>query len=110
MKSLKSFSVLTLLFCAALFAVSCGGGASAQADHSHDETHEHADHDHADHDHGTTTSAAPAGAHGEGKEYTSAYVCPMHCKDSGSEEPGKCPVCGMSYVAQADHVKDGHSH
>ena len=111
MTSLKSFSVLTLLFCAALFAVSCGGGGE-QAGHSHDETHEHSDHDHADHDHDhqTTTSAAPAGAHGEGKEYTSAYVCPMHCKGSGSEEAGKCPVCGMSYVAQADHVKDGHSH
>ncbi|MEL6720134.1 MAG: heavy metal-binding domain-containing protein, partial [Bacteroidota bacterium] len=35
-----------------------------------------------------------------GKEYTSAYVCPMHCKDSGSEEMGTCPVCGMDYVAR----------
>ena len=31
------------------------------------------------------------------KEYTSAYICPMHCEGSGSEEPGKCPVCGMDY-------------
>lgn len=51
-----------------------------------------------------------ASAHGEGKEYTSAYVCPMHCDGSGSEEMGQCPVCGMDYVAQADHVEDGHSH
>ncbi len=34
----------------------------------------------------------------QGKEYTSAYVCPMHCEGSGSDEAGKCPVCGMDYV------------
>ena len=33
----------------------------------------------------------------QGKEYTSAYICPMHCDGSGSDEPGKCPVCGMDY-------------
>lgn len=44
------------------------------------------------------------------KEYTSAYVCPMHCEGSGSEEPGKCPVCGMDYEMNEDHAKDGHSH
>lgn len=45
-----------------------------------------------------------------GKEYTSAYVCPMHCEGSGSEEEGNCPKCGMAYVANEDHVKDGHTH
>lgn len=49
-------------------------------------------------------------AHGKGKEYTSVYVCPMHCEGSGSEEMGQCPVCKMDYVAQADHVDDGHEH
>jgi len=34
----------------------------------------------------------------QGKEYTSAYICPMHCEGSGSEEAGLCPVCGMDYV------------
>ena len=48
--------------------------------------------------------------HGEGTEYTSAYVCPMHCKDSGSDAAGTCPACGMDYVAQADHANDGHAH
>jgi len=33
-----------------------------------------------------------------GPEYTSAYVCPMHCDGSGSSELGKCPVCNMNYV------------
>ncbi len=62
---------------------------------------------------GTSTEqpATPAAApHGESKEYTSAYVCPMHCQGSGSDAAGKCPACGMDYVAQADHVKDGHKH
>ena len=45
----------------------------------------------------------------QGKEYTSAaYVCPMHCEGSGSEEPGKCPVCDMAYVENKDHK--GHDH
>ena len=51
-----------------------------------------------------------AKAHGTGKEYTSAFICPMHCPDSGSDQAGTCPACGMDYVAQADHVKDGHQH
>ncbi len=49
-------------------------------------------------------------------EYASAYICPMHCKGSGSEEPGKCPVCKMDYVANKDHEMhhdhdhEGHDH
>ncbi len=48
----------------------------------------------------------------KGKEYTSAYICPMHCEGSGSEEPGKCLVCGMDYVKNKDHKDDhsGHNH
>ena len=52
-----------------------------------------------------------------GKEYTSAYVCPMHCKGSGSNAPGKCPVCKMDYVkndgksgGHDGHDHDGHDH
>ncbi|MFT4759158.1 MAG: hypothetical protein ACI9XO_003494 [Paraglaciecola sp.] len=46
----------------------------------------------------------------KGKEYTANYVCPMHCDSSGSEEPGKCPVCGMNYEKNNDHQPDGHKH
>ena len=46
----------------------------------------------------------------QGKEYTSAYICPMHCEGSGSDEPGKCPVCGMDYEKNEDHKANGHSH
>lgn len=34
----------------------------------------------------------------EGVEYTSNYVCPMHCEGSGSDTAGLCPTCGMDYV------------
>ncbi len=50
-----------------------------------------------------TEQAAPAEDGKSGPEYTSAYVCPMHCKGSGSNQPGKCPVCGMEYVANPNH-------
>jgi len=33
-----------------------------------------------------------------GPEFTSAYVCPMHCDKSGSDTIGICPTCGMDYV------------
>lgn len=46
----------------------------------------------------------------QGKEYTSAYVCPMHCEGSGSDAEGKCPVCGMDYVKKEEHQADGHRH
>ena len=40
------------------------------------------------------------------KEYTSTYVCPMHCEGSGSEEPGVCPVCNMDYVKNPEKEKE----
>ena len=39
-------------------------------------------------------------------EYASMYVCPMHCKGSGSHEAGKCPVCTMDYVKNSNY-QDG---
>ena len=49
-----------------------------------------------------------------GKEYTSAYICPMHCEGSGSDKPGTCPVCNMDYVANKDYKgaaeHEGHNH
>lgn len=38
-----------------------------------------------------------------GKEYTSTYVCPMHCEGSGSDSAGPCPTCGMDYVKNDQH-------
>ena len=58
----------------------------------------------------TATETASEAPHGEGKEFTSAYVCPMHCDGSGSDTAGECSVCGMEYVAKADHTENGHKH
>ena len=58
----------------------------------------------------TACGGGSAAADKQGKEYTSEYVCPMHCEGSGSDKMGTCPVCGMDYVAKADHEKDGHKH
>ncbi len=74
---------MALFFSLSLFVVSCGGNQDAS--HSHDDTthtHESSDHDHNAEDH---THADGEGhdhdhaAHGEGKAFTAAYVCPMHC-------------------------------
>lgn len=50
----------------------------------------------------------------QGKEYTSKYICPMHCAGSGGDEMGQCPVCGMDYVENKnfkdDESHDGHNH
>ena len=46
----------------------------------------------------------------QGKEYTSVYVCPMHCKDSGSDKEGACGTCGMTLVKNEDHKANGHKH
>lgn len=57
-----------------------------------------------------------ANADAKGKEYTANYVCPMHCEGSGSEKPGKCPVCKMDYVANTPEPPtevdphEGHNH
>lgn len=83
-KLIFSFIAITVMTLAA-----CGG------EHQHDQSN---------------GSSEEAKAHGTGKEYTSAFICPMHCPGSGSDQAGTCPACGMDYMAQADHVKDGHQH
>ena len=118
---MKYFKLFFLGVVISAVAIACGNNAH---DHDHDHsdgesTEMHEDHDHdggamhenGDADASTQSEAGEAQeAHGDGPEYTSAYVCPMHCEGSGSDKPGKCPVCGMDYVANADHVKDGHMH
>ncbi len=34
---------------------------------------------------------------------TLAYICPMKCEGSGSNEPGKCKVCDMDLVKNPAH-------
>ncbi len=58
----------------------------------------------------TTNKSTTTEPHGTNAAYTSAYVCPMHCEDSGSDKEGTCPVCGMDYVKLEEHTKNGHKH
>lgn len=46
----------------------------------------------------------------KGKEYTSKFICPMHCDGSGSETGGECPVCGMDYVLNEEYQNTSHDH
>ena len=110
-----------LCFVLGIFVVaSCGNNAQSAAEEATDEAVETVEK--------TATEAAEAVKEEMGKtgmEYTSAYVCPMHCKGSGSDVAGKCPVCGMDYVMNENAMKgddsaeggehdhdagDGHNH
>ena len=83
MKKFLANTAFGLLLAGSLFLIACGGNQS---------------------------NGDASGPHGEGPAFTSEYVCPMHCEGSGSDAAGKCPKCGMDYVAQAEHVGDGHTH
>jgi len=87
----NSILCLLTIFCVSLCAISCGNKSKTN---SATENSEQVDK--------------------TGKEYASAYVCPMHCKGSGSDKAGKCPVCKMDYVVNKDHKghsnHDGHNH
>jgi hypothetical protein len=65
----------------------------------------------AEHKHTTDGDATEQKVDKSGPEYTSKYICPMHCKGSGSDTTGVCPVCKMDYVlAKEDHDHEGHDH
>jgi hypothetical protein len=87
---MKYFKMIFLGIAMTAFLAACGGDAG----------HEHEGHDH-DAMQGDATEHADSEK--QGKEYTSAYICTMHCEGSGSTEPGTCPACGMDYVANEDH-------
>ncbi|MBL7775167.1 MAG: hypothetical protein JNK89_04145 [Saprospiraceae bacterium] len=89
---MKQIKVLFFtLALAALFAA-CGGNANHQHQHDQSQTPPAA-----------TEGKANQPAEEQGPEYTSAYICPMHCKGSGSDKPGQCPVCGMDYEKREEH-------
>ncbi len=73
--------------------------------------HEHGDKTHTHNPDGSIDKSGP--------EWTSDYICPMHCKGSGSAEEGTCPVCKMNLVPNKDkkmnadhsgHDHNGHDH
>lgn len=98
--------MLAVLLMSAVLWTSCGGESQddAPAQDGQEQTDGH-DHDnHYDGDPGMENDSAVDDM--SGPEYTSAYICPMHCEGSGSDAPGKCPVCGMDYVAKAELEAD----
>jgi hypothetical protein len=94
---MKYFTTILLSFTLMLGFTACGDSSHE----GHDATHQND----ASSDAATQTSTDESGP-----EYTSAYICPMHCEGSGSAEPGTCPVCGMDYVLNEGHNHEGHNH
>ncbi len=99
------FSVV-LAFAAALMLTACGNSGNAEANVEAD---------------APASTEMEAGSADEaeaqkGPEWTSAYICPMHCEGSGSDAPGNCPVCAMAYVPNPDlqggqeEGHEGHNH
>jgi hypothetical protein len=53
---------------------------------------------------GTEASGTPAtDANSAEATATLAYICPMECEGSASNEPGKCPVCSMDLVKNPNY-------
>ncbi|MBO6829680.1 heavy metal-binding domain-containing protein [Allomuricauda sp.] len=89
-----------------VLTVSCKGKTEEAKETSTEATMEHEGHDMEKMDHEGHDMDNMETADKQGKEYTSKYVCPMHCEGSGSDEEGKCPVCGMTYVLNEDFQMD----
>ena len=111
----STLAFFTLVF--ALFCFACGGNQTNDSANKAEVPaagHDHAGHDHgqdhAGHDHGDEVVKEVTKAHGSTTAHTSAYICPMHCPDSGSDKAGVCPACGMDYEPLAEHSKNGHTH
>ncbi|MBW8199821.1 heavy metal-binding domain-containing protein [Flagellimonas abyssi] len=104
-------TVIGITFASVLvLTVSCKGKTEEAKETSTEATMDNEGHDMEKMDHENHDMQGMETAKMEGKEYTSKYVCSMHCEGSGSDEEGKCPVCGMTYVLNQEHMADGHTH
>jgi uncharacterized protein involved in copper resistance len=104
-------TIIGITFASVLvLTVSCKGKTEEAKETSTEATMEHEGHDMEKMDHEGHDMDNMETADKQGKEYTSKYVCPMHCEGSGSDEEGKCPVCGMTYVLNEEHTANGHTH
>ena len=100
-------TIIGIAFASVLvLTVSCKGKTEEAKETSTEATMEHEGHDMDIMDHEGHDMDNMETADKQGKEYTSKYVCPMHCEGSGSDEEGKCPVCGMTYVLNEDFQMD----
>ncbi|KAB7528189.1 hypothetical protein F8C76_09965 [Flagellimonas olearia] len=104
-------TIIGIAFASALvLTISCKGKTEEAKETSTEATMEHEGHDMDNMNHENHNMGDMETKDMQGKEYTSTYVCPMHCEGSGSDTEGKCPVCGMTYVLNTEHMKDGHTH
>ena len=46
----------------------------------------------------TTTEVEISESEELGEEYTAKYICPNHCKESGSDKEGECSNCEMELM------------
>ena len=100
-------TIIGIAFASVLvLTVSCKGKTEEAKETSTEATMEHEGRDMDNMDHEGHDMDNMETADKQGKEYTSKYVCPMHCEGSGSDEEGKCPVCGMTYVLNEDFQMD----
>jgi rubrerythrin len=111
MKTISFFSKLSL-FVLVLAATSCGNTSKKTTD---TEEAQAATEEQMQHEGHAMQSELSDSMLKDGLEYTSKYVCPMHCKGSGSDSEGKCPVCGMTYVLNENYNEavehdDNHNH
>lgn len=95
MKFLNFLMVITAVL---VLGLACTNSSDTQEGTQQDKM-EMQEGDHSGHDHMNAESEQDK----SGPEYTSKYICPMHCSGSGSAEAGKCPVCNMDYVLNEDH-------
>nr|WP_297783148.1 heavy metal-binding domain-containing protein [uncultured Allomuricauda sp.] len=95
-------TIIGIAFASVLvLTVSCKGKTEEAKETSTEATMDHEGHDMDNMDNMETAGM-------QGMEYTSKYICPMHCEGSGSDEEGKCPVCGMTYVLNEDFQMEEH--
>lgn len=96
----KSTIIIAFFFLAIGFV----GFSSCNSSSSNDDmnTEEVIENIHDGHDHDTEATINETKIDKSGPEYTSKYICPMNCKGSGGNEPGKCPECTMAYIENED--------
>ena len=107
MKFLK-FGFYATMFAMALFVTACGAEATTNESEGDKTEHEEGHDDHENHEHDNEEVGDSASIDVDSPEHTSAYICPMFCKGSGSDTEGKCPVCGMDYVKNENHNEENH--
>ena len=104
-KRIFKHGLIGLFLAGSLTFAGCGGSGNQEkgGDGKKEDSHQHEGHDHNgdghNHDHDKEKMK-------KGDDEKSAYICPMKCEGSASEEAGKCPECGMDLVKRSELDKE----